>query len=195
MNPKKSKAILVLLMIVIVSLVSINLLVSHRNNSRSNALIASAIEGTRWPIQDVPLLAKEGLKVEDYGEYNCQVSIPSGVTYDDIRGYLIQLYKGGFEPYEEYGSQNPNRLMPSSSAEHINEITWIAEKDNYYLMVMWAKEGATDELDMPYEYNLDMNLFINPGITNFSWDEEEETENNAIDFGIIGSGESELSGE
>lgn len=189
MTPKKLKLIFALLFVALIVLIGIRVLSNLKNQSIKRSIISTAIEGTRWPVEDVPLLAKEGLIVEDIGSYNCQASISSGVTYSDIKNYLIELYNKGFKPFEEYGSLNPNRLLDVSNADNINDLSWMAEKDNYVVNVLWAREGATDDLGFEYDFNFDMNLFINPGITNSSSLSEESSEEIAIDFGSGESGE------
>ena len=162
MDLKKLKIILFLLVVVIICFIGIIFISSKRNLQSSNSIFAKAVEGTKWPSGDIPLISKEGLYVEDFGEYTCQATIDSGVTYEEFRKYLIELYELGFRSTEEYGTENPNRLVESVIGTGITELTWIAEKDNYFITVLWAQEGAVNEFDIPYEYNFDMNLFINP---------------------------------
>ncbi|MBQ9280559.1 MAG: hypothetical protein IJ215_05935 [Clostridia bacterium] len=188
MDKKRLKLIFVLLIIVVVAFIALRILKAKRNSFNVDSLVTSAVEGTNWPINDVPLIAKEGLIVEDVGEYNCQASISSGVSYDEVRKYLIQLYNLGFNPYEEFGSLNPNRLVPAGSAQSLNEVSWMGQKDNYTISVLWARENSTDEFGIAYEFNLDVNLFIDPG--NLSTDNTtNENENQAINFGDLVSGE------
>ena len=190
MTKRRLKAIFVLIIIAIIAFLGIRILSSMKRNSAKNSIISSAIEGTRWPIKDVPLLAKEGVTVVDVGEYNCQVTVPSGVTYGDVREYLIELYQKGFRPYEEYGSLNPNRLVQESDASEINDLVWMGEKDNYVINVLWAREGALDVTGMEYQLNFDMNLFIKPE-NGSSSNPATDTSNEAIaiDFGNQESGE------
>lgn len=163
MHLKRLKIIFFLLIIVIICFIGIIFLTGERNVEIEDQIFENAIRGTMWPSGDIPLISKEGLKVEDFGEYTCQASIASGVTYEEFREYLIELYEIGFKPVSEFGSQNPKRLVNSIEDTDITELTWIAEMGNYSVTVLWAKEGAVNEFDIPYEYNFDMNLFIKPG--------------------------------
>lgn len=163
---RKLKVILILLIVVIISLLSILVLLSQKQNSEYMQLATKAVEGTKWPLEEVPLLVKEGITVKDLGEYTCQANVESGVTYEEVREYLIELYDDGFDPNSDYGSDNPKRLISSIEGTDITEITWIAQKDNYYVTVLWALEGAVNESNIPYEYNFDMNLFMSPSSTN-----------------------------
>ena len=69
---------------------------------------------------------------------------------------------------------NPNRLIPASSAESVTEVSWIGQKDNYTINVLWAKDGAVDEFGVEYGFNLDINLFIDPGNIDFSKQDDSE---------------------
>ena len=166
MSKRRLAVIFVLLAIVVISILGISILRNKRDAFIRQQLIQEAVEGTNWPIEDVPLIGKKGLTVANFGDYTCEATIPSGVSYEDIRKYLIQLYHIGFRPDSDYGSENPNYLNSARNATHINEITWIAQKDNYYVTVLWGREGALDEFELPYEYNFDVNLFIKPGNVN-----------------------------
>ena len=161
MNKKKLVAVFFLLIIVVVSFISLRVLNNMKRKIEVNETILKAVENTNWPVNDVPLISKGNLVVSNLGEYNCEAKITSGVSYDEVRKYLIKLYDIGFEPYEDLGSMNPNRLIPASSAESIKELSWIGQKDNYTINVLWAKEGATDDFGLEYTFNLEINLFIN----------------------------------
>ena len=190
MTQKRLKVILVLIFVAIIAILGIYILSVMKRASTKSSIISSVIEGTKWPIKDVPLLAKEGMKVEDDGDYNCQVTISSGVTYEDLREYLIELYQKGFRPYEEYGSLDPNRLVVGSGASEINNLVWMGEKENYVVNVIWAREGVTDDSGLEFPFNFDMNLFIKPSnsaSTNATSQNSKEAI--AIDFGNEESGE------
>lgn len=191
MNPKRMKLIFVLLIIVLIAFVALRILKAKRNQLTADDIIARATEGTMWPVEDVLLLAHEGIVVEDIGDYNCQASADSGVTYEEVRKYLIQLYNDGFVPYEEFGSLNPNRLVSVNNAQNLNEVSWMGQKDNYIISVLWARDGSVDEFGVEYGFNLDINLFMDPGNILDDDSSSEETESQAINFGTISSEETD----
>ena len=197
MNKGKLKAIFFLLIIVIIAFIGIRALNDMKKRIDINDTILKAVENTNWPVNDVPLISKENMVVNNLGEYNCEVNIPSGVTYDELRKYLIKLYDVGFIPYEELGSLDPNKMVPTSSAESVTEVSWIGQKDNYTINVLWAKDGAVDEFGIEYGFNLNINLFINPGNTDFSKQDDIEIDNQNIESleENNNSGELEVSGD
>lgn len=181
MNKGKLRAVFFLLVIVVIAFIGIRVLNGMKKKVDVNDTILKAVENTNWPVEDVPLISKDNLVVNNLGEYNCEARVSSGVTYEELRKYLIKLYDVGFKPYEDMGSVNPNRMISASSAEDINEVSWMGQKDNYTINVLWAKDGAVDDFGIEFGFNLDINLFINPGNTDSSMLDENKLNNQDLE--------------
>lgn len=163
-NKKYFKIIGALLVFVFILIVLVMALVSVKNNMHKNEIIALALEGTNWPIDDVPMIVKNGISVSGDLKNIYDVSCSDEVTYTELRSYLIELYNSGFKPVETFGCQNPNNLKISIDDAKQKELLWIAEKDNYTVSILWAQKGALNELGKEYEYNFEMNLFVNDNL-------------------------------
>ena len=181
MNKGKLRAVFFLLVIVVIAFIGIRVLNGMKKKVDVNDTILKAVENTNWPVEDVPLISKDNLVVNNLGEYNCEARVSSGGTYEELRKYLIKLYDVGFKPYEDMGSVNPNRMISASSAEDINEVSWMGQKDNYTINVLWAKDGAVDDFGIEFGFNLDINLFINPGNTDSSMLDENKLNNQDLE--------------
>ena len=159
-NKKYFKIIGALLIFVFILVILIMALLSAQNNISKNEIITSVLEDTNWPINDVPMIVKNGISVSGDLTNIYDVSCSDEVTYPEIRSYLIELYNSGFKPVEAFGCQNPNNLKTSIDDAKQKELLWIAEKDNYTVSILWAQKGALNELGTEYEYNFEMNLFV-----------------------------------
>lgn len=161
LDKKYVKLLGILLIFLFIVLLVLNALYRIRNNVIRNDMINSAIDGTNWPIEDVPVLLKDGVSVSGDLKNIFNVRCENEVTYNELRNYLIELYNSGFKPVTEFGCQNPNTLKTSIDNVNLKELLWIAEKGNYTVNILWAQKGATNELGNVYDYNFEMTLFVN----------------------------------
>ena len=161
LDKKYVKLLGILLIFLFIVLLVLNALYRIRNNVIRNDMINSAIDGTNWPIEDVPVLLKDGVSVSGDLKNIFNVRWENEVTYNELRNYLIELYNSGFKPVTEFGCQNPNTLKTSIDNVNLKELLWIAEKGNYTVNILWAQKGATNELGNVYDYNFEMTLFVN----------------------------------
>lgn len=161
LDKKHVKLLGILLIFLFIILLVLNALYRIRNNAIKNDMINSVIDGTNWPIEEVPVLLKDGVSVSGDLKNIFNVRCENEVTYDELRNYLIELYNSGFKPVTEFGCQNPNTLKTSIDNVNLKELLWIAEKGNYTVNILWAQKGATNELGNVYDYNFEMTLFVN----------------------------------
>lgn len=161
LDKKHVKLLGILLIFLFIVLLVLNALYRIRNNAIKNDMINSVIDGTNWPIEEVPVLLKDGVSVSGDLKNIFNVRCENEVTYDELRNYLIELYNSGFKPVTEFGCQNPNTLKTSIDNVNLKELLWIAEKGNYTVNILWAQKGATNELGNAYDYNFEMTLFVN----------------------------------
>lgn len=161
LDKKHVKLLGILLIFLFIVLLVLNALYRIRNNAIKNDMINSVIDGTNWPIEEVPVLLKDGVSVSGDLKNIFNVRCENEVTYDELRNYLIELYNSGFKPVTEFGCQNPNTLKTSIDNVNLKELLWIAEKGNYTVNILWAQKGATNELGNVYDYNFEMTLFVN----------------------------------
>lgn len=161
LDKKHVKLLGILLIFLFIVLLVLNALYRIRNNAIKNDMINSVIDGTNWPIEEVPVLLKDGVSVSGDLKNIFNVRCENEVTYDELRNYLIELYNSGFKPVTEFGCQNPNTLKTSIDNVNLKELLWIAEKCNYTVNILWAQKGATNELGNVYDYNFEMTLFVN----------------------------------
>ena len=63
LDKKYVKLLGILLIFLFIVLLVLNALYRIRNNVIRNDMINSAIDGTNWPIEDVPVLLKDGVSV------------------------------------------------------------------------------------------------------------------------------------
>lgn len=161
LDKKYVKLLGILLIFLFIVLLVLNALYRIRNNAIKNDMINSVIDGTNWPIEEVPVLLKDGVSVSGDLKNIFNVRCENEVTYDELRNYLIELYNSGFKPVTEFGCQNPNTLKTSIDNVNLKELLWIAEKGNYTVNILWAQKGATNELGNVYDYNFEMTLFVN----------------------------------
>lgn len=160
-NIRKAQLFLILVAVVVVCITIILLLNSISIKQNENVMIEDALKSSAiWP-NDVPILAKAGLVITDYGDNLTEETIDSGVTYSEFREYLIKLYKSGFEPDTNFDSSDPRRLNSSLDGLGISSVIWVGNKGDYNIAVYWAEEGAVNSYGMPYYYNFMATLTIN----------------------------------
>lgn len=160
-NKKHMKMLGMLIIVLFCMILALNMLQSLKAKLNQNEIIKSAINGTNWPIDEVPLLVKDGISVSGDFENMYNVSCSNKVNYDEVREYLIELYGIGFKPLKEFGSQNPNYLSENIDNVEVKELLWIAEKDDYTITVLWSDNDANDDVSSLYEYNFEITLFVN----------------------------------
>lgn len=169
-----------LIILVFFLILTLNLLYLMRGKVARNSIINSTIDGKNWPIEDVPILVKDGINISGDLKNMYNVNYENEVTYDELRSYLIQLYNAGFEPVKEFGCQNPNNLKTSIEGVKLKEILWIGEKDNYTVNILWAQKGAKNEYDEEYNYNFEMTLFVTSDSYYFIDDSGDSSGDNEI---------------
>ncbi len=169
-----------LIILVFFLILTLNLLYLVRGRVARNSIINSTIDGKNWPIEDVPILVKDGINISGDLKNMYNVNCENEVTYDELRSYLIQLYNAGFEPVKEFGCQNPNNLKTSIEGVKLKEILWIGEKDNYTVNILWAQRGAKNEYDEEYNYNFEMTLFVTSDSYYFIDDSGDSSGDNEI---------------
>lgn len=154
-NIKKAQLFLILVIIIIL-IALICILRSNAYSKRSSELIIEeALKSSSvWPIDEIPLIGKKGLTIVDFSETSSVASIPSGVTYEELREYLIKLFSLGFLPDKNTDSDNPKYLISSLKDTEIDSLTWFANKDKYSIFVNWAEDGKG------YNYNFEISLNI-----------------------------------
>ncbi|MBQ8299394.1 MAG: hypothetical protein IJX99_05980 [Clostridia bacterium] len=155
---KKILVVLVLIIIIVVCLLGIILLKKIESNESINDIIAQIVEETNWPIEDVPIFYHNDVIVEKPSEGNWSISFDSGIDYQELREYLLELEDEDFSPDKSTGSQSPRLLYTSLGENSAKDIYWQGNKESYTIRVHWALEGATDEFNVPYSYNFDLNL-------------------------------------
>lgn len=161
LDKKYVKLLGILLIFLFIVLLILSGLYRIRNNVIRDEIINSAIDGTNWPIEEVPILLKDGVSVSGDLKNIFNVRCENEITYDEVRNYLVELYSSGFKPVTEFGCQNPNTLKDSIDNVELKELLWIAEKGNYTVNILWAQKGATNEFGNVYDYNFEMTLFVN----------------------------------
>lgn len=160
MNSKSKKILagLILMTVIIVCLLGIILLKRIESNKNTNDIITQIVEETNWPIDSVPIFYHDGISVETPAEGNWSISFDSGIDYQELREYLLELEAEDFLPDKSTGSQNPRLLYTSLSENAAKDIYWQGNKEEYIIRVFWALEGAVDEFNIPYSYNFDLIL-------------------------------------
>ncbi len=195
MNSKNKKILvgLILIVIVIICMLGIILLKSSESTKNINAEINKIVEETNWPIDSVPIFYHDGIIVETPTEGNWSISFDSGIDYQELRKYLLELEDEDFSPDKSTGSKSPRLLYTSLSENGAKDIYWQGNKDDYTIRVYWALEGAVDKFNIPYSYNFNLILTkkIENNIAEISKDNEmkEEIEN------ISGDLSGDLSGD
>lgn len=169
-----------LLIFVFFLILALNILYLVRDKMAKNEIITSTIDGKNWPIDDVPILAKDGINISGDLENMYNVSCENEVTYGELRDYLIELYNAGFEPVKELGCENPNNLKTSIEAVKLKELLWIGEKNNYTVNILWAQKGAKNEYDEVYKYNFEMTLFVTSDSYSFIDEELDSTSKDGV---------------
>ena len=169
-----------LIILIFFLILTLNLLYLVRGRVARNSIINSTIDGKNWPIEDVPILVKDGINISGDLKNMYNVNCENEVTYDELRSYLIELYNAGFEPVKEFGCQNPNNLKTSIEGVKLKEILWIGEKDNYTVNILWAQKGAKNEYDEEYNYNFEMTLFVTSDSYYFIDDRGDSSGDNEI---------------
>lgn len=163
-SKKQIKILGLLIVFLFCMLLALKILKTMKVKLMQDEIINSAIDGTNWPINEVPLLIKDGISVSGDLENIYNVRCSSKISYDDIKKYLIELYDVGFKPLKEFGSQNPNYLSDNIDNLDQKELLWIAEKDNYTITVLWS--DVDNNVNSLYDYNFEITLFINSTETN-----------------------------
>lgn len=161
MNLKIKKAIIFLFILVLLVISILLVLVMQKRESKNNDMISNIIVNTNWPISDVPIAPIKDLKITEIDAANFSASSESGLSYGELRKYLIALYDSGFKPDETYGAKNPHSMYESIDGSNVNDILWIGTKDNNYVITIhWTENKIEGTKKDEYERTFDISLFI-----------------------------------
>ncbi len=161
MDSKRRKAIIFLLIIVLIVVSILLMLIMQKRENQNVDIISNIVANTNWPISDVPLLPCKDLKIVELDAANFSASSENGISYSELRKYLITLYDSGFKPNETYGAQNPHSMYESIEGSSINDILWIGEKnDNYVITIHWTENKIENSKKDEYERTFSISLFI-----------------------------------
>lgn len=169
MNSEKKKVIIfeVLLFVVFVIIVLLLFIISIKNANAKTSIIQEIVENTSWPIEEVPMIANKNVTIEIDSEIRNEGIAKSGVSYEEFRAYLVELYEQGYKPVEDFfDSQNPNFLVTSLDGTEVTAISWMGENEEYQVNVSWAELGAISTTGEPYDYNFKVSVYTKSELQN-----------------------------
>ncbi len=180
LSKERVKVIFILVAILLLALLLLSFAVNIKNESTEESMIKNAMKGTNWPVEEVPILYKENMKITE-DQYFSTIEIPSGVSYDELREYLIRVYDSGFKPNEDFGVQNPNNMTLTTENMDLKQVLWIGSKDKYQINVTWAEEGAKNVFGDPYEINFEVVLYTEPDMSKINENSSNQELDNVIE--------------
>ncbi len=189
-NVKTIKIIILLSFLVCILCCALLFLNYIKMTELERQLIAAIVKDTEWPIEDVPMIPIEGVEVNKIMDGYMYASVDKGVSYSDLRKYLVVLYDAGFNEFT-FNSKNPNYMIETNVGTDINYINWSANSQKYSIFVTWAQEGAVDYFGDVFNYNFDVILTTKNNLIT----DKLENDNSGEVFEDVASGEQNLSGD